>query len=84
MSATRSRTRPLREFSFGYEVRDSHKEEVDGKSVRVLTDVEVLEVGPTLIGMNPATRLVTVKRGPGDVLHPRVALLMAQRPRLVL
>jgi len=52
---------PLREFSFGYEVRDSSEEKQDGEDVRVLKDVELFEIGPTLVGMNPATRLLAVK-----------------------
>lgn len=54
-------TAPLREFSFGYEVRDSSEEKTDGETVRVLEDVELFEVGPTLVGMNPQTRLLAVK-----------------------
>lgn len=53
---------PLREFSFGYETRGYRMEAKDGGGeVRVLTDVELLEAGPTLVGMNPETRLVSVK-----------------------
>jgi HK97 family phage prohead protease len=52
---------PLREFSFGYSVRESAEETVDGETVRVLKDLELFEVGPTLAGMNPETRLVGVK-----------------------
>lgn len=52
---------PLREFSFGYEVRDSEVKTEDGEEIRVLKDVDLFEVGPTLMGMNPATRLVGIK-----------------------
>lgn len=52
---------PLREFSFGYEVHKASEETVDGKDVRVLEDLELFEVGPTLVGMNPATRLLAAK-----------------------
>lgn len=111
---------PLREFSFGYAVRDASDETVDGKDVRVLKDLELFEVGPTLVGMNPETRLVGVKTleravaasiadettsSPADVqppaadeekshdngtatpppggqeLGPRIAELLAERPR---
>lgn len=52
---------PLREFSFGYETRGSKTVEEDGEEIRELTDVELFEVGPTLVGMNPATRLIGAK-----------------------
>jgi HK97 family phage prohead protease len=52
---------PLREFSFGYEVRQSSEEKADDETVRVLEDLELFEVGPTLVGMNPATRLLAAK-----------------------
>lgn len=52
---------PLREFSFGYEAVASKGEEVEGEEIRVLEDVELFEVGPTLVGMNPATQLLAVK-----------------------
>lgn len=55
---------PLREFSFGYEVHSSEEITEDGEEIRVLKDLELFEVGPTLVGMNPETRLLAVK---GDV-----------------
>lgn len=55
---------PLREFSFGYSARDYRFETAaDGTEVRVLSDVELYEAGPTLVGMNPATRLIGIKSG---------------------
>lgn len=51
----------LKEFSFGYATKGSNDVEEDGKSIREITDVDLFEVGPTLKGMNPATRLVGVK-----------------------
>lgn len=51
----------LREFSFGYRTVSSRSVEEDGKEIRELLDVDLFEVGPTLVGMNPATRLVGVK-----------------------
>jgi len=48
----------LAEFSFAY---DAVKEAiVDG--VRELREVELLEVGPCLVGMNPETRLIELKK----------------------
>lgn len=51
--------RRVTQFSFGYYTRD-HRivTDPDGKSVRELTDLELFEVGPTLLGMNPATQLL--------------------------
>lgn len=49
--------RRVKEFSFGYNVRDSRVE----KGVNELLDLDVIEVGPTLKGMNPATELLAVK-----------------------
>lgn len=49
----------LAEFSFAYDV-------VDGKSVNgvyELRDLDLLEVGPCLVGMNPDTQLLGVKEG---------------------
>lgn len=63
---------PLREFSFGYSVKDAAEETADGETVRVLKDLELYEVGPTLVGMNPETRLVGVK-----ALETAVAAQMA-------
>lgn len=51
----------LKEFSFGYRVKDAADVTDDGDTVRELKDVDLLEWGPTLKGMNPATRLVAVK-----------------------
>lgn len=64
MKALDGRGQPtLREFSFGYAVRDS--EDVDG--IRRLKALDVFEVGPTLKGMNPATRLLGVKQSGGEI-----------------
>lgn len=49
----------LAEFSFAYDVLSA--EQVDG--VNELRELELLEVGPTLVGMNPDTQLLDVKRG---------------------
>lgn len=51
----------IREFSFGYAVRESAWEDRDGQEVRLLKDLELFEVSPVVAGMNPATRLVGVK-----------------------
>lgn len=63
----------LREFSFGYQAREHRQVETeDGKSVRELVDVDLFEVGPTLKGMNPATRLVGVKHALDEMKAGRV------------
>ncbi len=51
----------LKEFSFGYQTKESRSVEEDGEEIREITDVDLFEVGPTLVGMNPETRLVGVK-----------------------
>jgi HK97 family phage prohead protease len=62
---------PLREFSFGYGVKESEfveetpvledGTEVDPIEIRNLIDLDLYEVGPTLVGMNPETLLLDVK-----------------------
>ncbi len=47
------------EFSFGYEVAEGGVEFKDG--IRLLKKLDLYEVGPVLIGMHPATRLVGAK-----------------------
>lgn len=51
----------LKEFSFGYQTKASRDVEEDGKEIREITDVDLFEVGPTLVGANSETRLVGVK-----------------------
>lgn len=51
--------RRVTQFSFGYYTRDSKMvTDPDGTPVRELLDLELFEVGPTLLGMNPATQLL--------------------------
>jgi HK97 family phage prohead protease len=49
--------RRIREFSFAYDVVD----EARTKEANELRELELIEVGPTLKGANPATQLVGVK-----------------------
>ncbi len=51
--------RRIKEFSFGYDLREYAVNKETG--VWHLTDVDLWEVGPTLKGMNPDTRLVGAK-----------------------
>jgi HK97 family phage prohead protease len=50
--------RRVKQFSFGYEVRQEHRAK-DGAND--LIELGLLEVGPTLRGMNPSTELLSVK-----------------------
>lgn len=59
----------LREFSFGYSTKASNDVTEDGETVREITDVDLYEVGPTLVGANSATRLVGVKALERAVAH---------------
>lgn len=53
------KTRRVTQFSFGYTVEDyAVVSDADGTTVRELKEVDVFEVGPTLLGMNPATQLL--------------------------
>lgn len=53
------KSRRVTQFSFGYTVQDSRfVKDADGTEVRELLAVDVFEVGPTLLGMNPATQLL--------------------------
>ncbi|HVL50316.1 MAG TPA: HK97 family phage prohead protease [Actinomycetota bacterium] len=49
-----------REFSFAYQVVESRWVTEDEKEIREIVDVELFEVGPTLVGMNPDTQLLQV------------------------
>jgi HK97 family phage prohead protease len=50
----------LTQFSFAFDVKDSVEVKEDGKSIRELKQVDVFEVGPTLVGMNRETQLLEV------------------------
>ena len=65
---------PLREFSFGYQATEVGFKEVDGQEVRLIKHLDLFEVGPTLVGMNPATELVAVKNTTGALDDIRAAL----------
>lgn len=56
--------RRLKEFSFAYDIRAATPGQRDGKAVQELTELDVLEVGPTLIGANRNTELLDVKSDP--------------------
>lgn len=78
---------PLREHSFAYQpVKWSFEEDEDTeKTVRNLEDVDLYEIGPTLVGANPETELVAAKAlakaAAGDPLEEKdVAALAAFVP----
>jgi HK97 family phage prohead protease len=51
----------LEEFSFGYGARDFEKKIYNGRKIRVLKDLHLGEISPVFAGMNPETRLLSVK-----------------------
>jgi uncharacterized protein len=53
--------RRVKEFSFGYDVVDGGYITTDGDEVFELRKLNLIEAGPTLKGMNPATQLVGTK-----------------------
>ena len=68
----------LKEFSFAYDVVEWAEETRDGEPVRLLKDLELYEVGPTLVGMNPATELLDVR----SALHVGRPVAEHQAPKL--
>lgn len=73
--------RRVTQFSFAYDVLDSKFDEEQG--VNDLLELNILEVGPTLIGANPDTQLYAVKHGVLDAdgvadLHPDDESLLAK------
>jgi HK97 family phage prohead protease len=53
------KTRRVTQFSFGYFTRAFvDVDDADYGTVRELTDIDLFEVGPTLVGMNPETELI--------------------------
>ncbi len=63
----RLRRGTLAEFSFAYDIIDARvvpeKEKAEPNHYQDLIELDVLEVGPCLVGMNPETELLTVKEG---------------------
>ncbi|MFH0902317.1 MAG: HK97 family phage prohead protease [Pseudomonadota bacterium] len=55
--------RTLKQFSFAYDEIDSAlAKQDDGTYVNELKELELFEVGPTLVGMNPSTQLLGTKK----------------------
>jgi HK97 family phage prohead protease len=69
-----------REFSFAFRTKDSRTVTEDGEEVREILDVDLFEVGPTLVGMNRDTELIRVasalrgEDGPAAVVALEAAL----------
>ncbi len=53
----------LAEFSFAYDIVESVDVKVDDRWITELRKLDLLEVGPCLVGMNPETQLLGVKEG---------------------
>jgi uncharacterized protein len=53
------------EFSFAFETKAATVVREDGRPVRDITAVHLLEVGPCFIGMNPETELLAIKQWMG-------------------
>ena len=58
------KSRRVKEFSFGFIIRDAEDGEKNGRPVRYVKDVDLLEASMTILGANPATRLVAIKAAP--------------------
>lgn len=48
----------ISEFSFAYDVKEAAPVTEDGEDIYELKDLDLWEVSPVVVGMNPATRLV--------------------------
>lgn len=55
------KARRVTQFSFAYSVEDSGPVKVDGKDATELRALKVYEVGPTLVGANQETELLSAK-----------------------
>ena len=53
----------LAEFSFAYDIVDAAQVKTNGEYINELRKLNLLEVGPCLVGMNPETQLLGVKEG---------------------
>ena len=64
----------ISEFSIGYRViQDDHQE----KDIRELLEVNLFEVSCVLVGMNPATSLISIKSNEPDTLANQVESMLA-------
>lgn len=58
--ATKMARRSIKEFSFAYDVLNAKPSSTAGAKLDLL-ELDIIEVGPTLKGMNPTTELLTAK-----------------------
>lgn len=63
--------RRVTQFSFAYDVLDGAPAKIDGQDVFELRKLKLYEVGPTLVGVNPETRLIGAKSD-DDLLADRI------------
>lgn len=82
--------RRVTQFSFGYSTKDSRlvTDENTGETVRELLALDLFEVGPTLLGMNPATQLLeaasaTGAKAPGRTLSRKDERSLARARDLI-
>lgn len=73
------KSRRIKEFSFAYDVVDEAK--ADGANE--LRELDVIEVGPTLKGMNPETVLVGAKRRQREKVYAPLAGSVEQRQQAI-
>lgn len=64
--------RRVTQFSFAYSVLDSGPVEVDGVKATELRSLKLYEVGPTLVGMNQSTELLSAKSDDIDAKAGRI------------
>jgi HK97 family phage prohead protease len=64
--------RRVTQFSFAYSVLDAGPTEIDGIKATELRRLKLYEVGPTLVGMNQATELLSAKSDDVDAKAGRV------------
>lgn len=64
--------RRVTQFSFAYSVMDGGPTVVDGENAFELRKLKLYEVGPTLVGMNQATELLSAKSDDVDAKAGRV------------
>lgn len=62
------KARRVTQASFAYDIIDAEWATVDGEEVLQLKKLDVLEVGPTLVGVNRDTQLLAVKSAKGSRL----------------
>lgn len=60
----------LQEWSYGFDILDSENGEVDGRSVRILKELDVYEVSPVLLGAGIGTQTVAIKNKTETVVIP--------------